>query len=94
MGLELLDLSFRVERTFGVKPDLQRLGDDLRAKGPPFDFTVAEFRVFLRSEFSRAGVDFPQDGEQRLDLMIADCLGIDPEQITAGAWMRRDLGID
>lgn len=95
MGLDLLDLVFRLERTFGLKiqrKDLERLA---RQNDPP-DLLVGQLFDLVRGQTPRGGVlDHEVDAEAFWPLFqqqVVDALGIDPDEVTKDKRLFRDLG--
>lgn len=95
MGLEILDLVYRLERRFGIKihPDdfLKLLGEN-----EPPDVTAGALFDFVKSRANYPGV---VDAEMDADLIwpmfqhdVADSLGGDPSDVEKGTWLIRDLG--
>ena len=95
MGLDLLDLVFRLERTFGLKIRRQDLEKLARQNDPP-DLLVGQLFDLVRGQTPRGGVlDHEVDAEAFWPLFqqqVVDALGIDPDEVTKDKRLFRDLG--
>lgn len=96
MGVDLLDVLFRLERVFGVRiarADFLKLFHRHR---PP-DATVGELFDLVASHARHAGVaDEELDAAffwPRFRQVLADALGLDPDEIAKDRWFFRDLGV-
>jgi hypothetical protein len=95
MGVDILDLTFRLERRFGIKirrDDLVKLIE----KNEPPDVTVGQLFDFVRSRADRVAL---LDDEMDADLIwlmfqreVSDALGVEPGEVLKGSWIIRDLG--
>ena len=91
MGLDILDLVFRLERTFGIKirrEDFDQMcGTDVR---------VGELFEFVRSKAVLGGVlDAELDAETLWFLFqraVSDSMGVEPGEVTKDRWLIRELG--
>jgi hypothetical protein len=95
MGIDLLDLAFRLERQFGVKVSRDQFLTLAMRNDPP-DIKVGDLFDFLRDEVPRFGVlDLQLDADilwpvyQRA---ISDALGVDLEEVTKDKGFVHDLG--
>lgn len=92
MGLEYIAVGFRVEEEFGVP-----LGDEewnrLLDGRTPFDMTAGELDDFICEACRSAGKPIPHDSWARLKLLLADELGVDPQEVRKDVWLTRDLGM-
>jgi hypothetical protein len=95
MGIDILDLMFRLERRFGIEI---RRGDwiKLLEKNEPPDIMVGELFDFVRSRAKRFGVVDDEMDADSIWLMfqrdISDSLGVEPGEVVRGKWIIRDLG--
>lgn len=95
MGIDVLDLVFRLETRFGIQ--IPR-GDwiKLMMKNDPPDIAVGDVFDFVRSRAIASGV---VDPEMDADLIwpmfqrdISDSLGVEPDEVVKDRWIIRDLG--
>jgi acyl carrier protein len=95
MGLELLDLAFRLERRFGVRVSRDQLSKLAMRNDPP-DIRVGDLFNFIRGEDPQTGVlDLELDAGALWTIFqreISDTLGIDLEEVTKDKGLIRDLG--
>lgn len=95
MGLDILDMVFRLERCFGIKISRNDLDKMFRNNDPP-DVAIGELFDFVSNRADRGGViDSEMDADPTWTMFqhaIPGSLGIDPEEISKGRWLIRDLG--
>ncbi|MBA4031741.1 MAG: hypothetical protein C0478_12750 [Planctomyces sp.] len=101
MGIDLLDLMFRVEREFGItlqRADLMQLLKDGNTTDPPAgtwsDIRVADFVSFVEAAISDQQAAPAPDVYNRIKKHIVECLGVEPLDVTPNAWLVRDLGME
>jgi hypothetical protein len=95
MGLDVLDLVFRLERTFHVKIGLEeivRLFDSSRSS----DISVGALFELVRTKAIRTDA-FDEDLDAEIMWLIfrksiSDALGVDLEEVTKAKWIFLDLG--
>src|SRR5690242_16437800 len=96
MGIDLLDLAFRLERSFGVRISRDQLSKMAMGNDPP-DIRVGELFDFIRGEVPRSGVlDLELDADALWPIYqraISDALGVDLEVITKEKGLIHDLGV-
>ena len=96
MGLELLDLIFRLERRLGIKLCRDKIFVATPKKRDPPDLTIGELFGLVLNQANDAGaLDLELDAEGfwptfRRD--VADALGIDEDEVTKDKFLIRDLG--
>jgi hypothetical protein len=95
MGLDLLDVAFRLERQFGVKVSPDQYSKMAMRNDPP-DIRVGDLFDFIRGEVPCVGV---LDLELNADALwpmfqreISDALGVDLEEVTKDKGLIHDLG--
>jgi len=96
MGIDLLDISFRIEREFGVRPKMQDLVFPETSRRI-HDPTAGELFEFLLRSLPASELDTrPADEEiwRRLQLIIADVCYIPPTAVIPTARLHADLGCD
>jgi hypothetical protein len=95
MGIDLLDLAFRLERRFGVRVGRDQLSKLAMRNDPP-DIRVGDLFDFIRGEVPQSGVlDLELDAGALWPIYqreISDALGIDLEEITKDKGLIGDLG--
>jgi hypothetical protein len=96
MGIDILDLFFRLERTFGVKIGREESLDLLRTSDPP-DVTAGELFAFVREKVRSAGTSVLDD-ELDSDALwpifqraLSDSLGVERDEVTKDRWVLREL---
>lgn len=93
MGIDLLDVSFRVERVFGVSPRGEHYNQLCLQHDPP-DFTAGELHDLICKLCRAEGKPVPYSSWSRLRLVLVDTLGVNPSQVLKDARIIRDLGAD
>ncbi|QDT42750.1 acyl carrier protein [Gimesia alba] len=101
MGIDLLDLVFRVEKRFEIKIPRDKVHELLNNGNtfdpPPnrwIDFRVSDFLELIEVLMAE------QKPESKLNIFegvkqdIMDCLLVEEEEVTLNAWMARDLGME
>ena len=98
MGLDALDMIFRLEMQFGIKLPRGDL-DALIAKNDLPDFKAGELFDLVRAKafVSRfTTLDAEADAEVFWPLFqqtLSDALGVDPGEIAKDSWIIRELGV-
>lgn len=106
MGVDLLDINFRLQREFAVEIDMHGLTSELLklielaeseavASGGRIerDITVQQlFSVVCNRIYHQHG-SVPEDAWPRFAGIIVDVLLVRPEEVRPGAWLERDLGM-
>jgi hypothetical protein len=90
MGMHMLDFSFRIERSFGVKiynDDFNRL-----PARRPFDATAGEMHDWVTSICRERGVAVPWSSWNRVKLELANTLSKPLQVIHRDTFIVRDLG--
>jgi hypothetical protein len=95
MGIELIDLAFRIDRRFGVRVSRDQLSKLAMRNDPP-DIIIGDLFDFICGEVPQSGVlDLELDADALWPIFrraISDALGIDLEEITKEKGLIRDLG--
>ena len=95
MGIDLLDLAFRLERQFGVRVSRDQLLNLAMRNDPP-DIIVGDLFDFIRGEAPQSGVlDLELDADVLWPIYqraVSDALGIDLKEITKDKGLIHDLG--
>jgi hypothetical protein len=97
MGIDLLDVKFRLERRFGVKISGDQLWKMVMSNDPP-DIKVGDLFDFIRREIPQFGVaDVDLDGDTVWPILqreISNSLGVDLEAVTKDQGLIHDLGAE
>lgn len=95
MGLDLLDLMCRLERSFQVKLPRDTYLSLAGWRKPP-DIKAGELYEFVRARMSGDGVVDPDMDAEVLWVMfqrdVSDVLGVDAWAVTKDSWLVRELG--
>ena len=115
MGVDLLDINFHIEKSFGIKMTIADWHSisELDADGTPRDIVVKQVYWFIIDRLEEQQTTFGSvvqpgrpantksavqwDGENvwhELCNIIAECLVVDLEEVTADARMIADLGME
>jgi hypothetical protein len=89
MGVDFLDLSFEVEKQFGIRLE----PDDLRPVWMTHggDCTVGNLHDLIVEKCRSANVPVPRTSWNRLRIALVKSLGVRVDRIKRDAWLRRDL---
>jgi hypothetical protein len=97
MGIDLLDVAFRLEKRFGVKISRDQLTKMVMSHDPP-DLFVGDLFDFILGEIPKVGVlDLDLDDDAlwpTFQREISDGLGVDIEVVTKDKGLFHDLGAD
>lgn len=96
MGLDFLDLIFRLERQFGTKISRSQLDAMIRDRDPP-DMLAGELFEYVRKKARPGGVyDEEMDAESlwpMFQLAVSDSMGVHVDEVTEDKWLIRELGM-
>ena len=97
MGIDCLDIVFRLEKEFGLMFHRGQLGwpeDDARRRKPPLSgFTAGQLHEQVCNVLSRQGLEIPPDSWVRVRGCIATALQLKPEQVRREDRLIEDLGV-
>jgi hypothetical protein len=95
MGIDLLDVAFRLERHFGVRVSRDQLSKLAMRNDPP-DIRVGDLFDFIRGEVPQSGIfDLQLDADALWVIYqraLSDSLGVDVEEVTKDKGIIYDLG--
>jgi hypothetical protein len=95
LGLDLLDVKYRLERRFGVKVTNEQM-TKLAMRNEPPDINVGALFELIRDQIPQSGVlDLEIDAELLWPLFqqeISDALGVNVEDVTKYKGLIHDLG--
>lgn len=98
MGIELLDLTFRIEKEFKIKidrDDLMNLLQHGNRTSPPSnawtDIQVADFLRLVEYTIMRQHVTPEPNVFQRVRKHIAETMDVEESEVTQSSWLARDL---
>jgi acyl carrier protein len=97
MGIDYLDLTFRIEKEFGVKVALDDLKQFLDARYHPeilSDFEVKDLVDFVTDLLEQQKPAENVDVFIRTKKQIVECLGCDEWTVTPNAKLIKDLGME
>ena len=101
MGIDLLDLQFRVEREFNIQISSEVITQFLESgntENPPegawTDTRVSDFVLLVKATIKEQHGEIKVDIFERVQFHIAACMNIPVESMTPNAWMVRDLGME
>lgn len=101
MGTDALDICFRCEKALGVRLDRSALMELLQSgntadapEGRWTDLRVTEFVAWVESEMRNQKIVYEGDVFSLVRRQIAECLAVDESEVTADAWICRDLGAE
>lgn len=101
MGIDFLDLRFRVEREFKIKieqSEVQKLlengNSEESSNGKWTDIQVRDFVLLIQNQVDVQNPTFNGDVFTVAKPLIAECLAIEESDISLDSWFRRDLGME
>ncbi|WP_417379128.1 hypothetical protein [Gimesia sp.] len=101
MGIDLLDLVFRVEKRFEIKiprDEVHRLLHEGNTADPPdnlwTDIRVGDFIALIETLVAEQNPEAAVDIFAGVRLDIMDCLQVEEQEVTLDAWLGRDLGME
>ena len=91
MGLDLLDFTFRIEKSFGLKLD-RRIAWEHLPKRKPADWTIEELHDWVVQLCVDQSIPVPRSSWNRIKLVLVDVTGKSPKLIRRGTFVVRELG--
>ncbi len=96
MGIDLLDIRFRLEKRFNIALIREQFDVDLwelaHRRQPP-DFTAGEIYELLLQELKRQNRDVPENSWWLFCFCVSEALGLDAREIQPDSLMEADLGM-
>ena len=97
MGIDMIDLAFRLERHFGVRLSMEELRKMWMKNEPP-DIRVGELFDFVCGLVPQPeGLDLDADADSLWPLFqrdVSDALGVELREVTKDKWLAHDLGAE
>lgn len=97
MGVDFLDLTFRVEKEFRIRftrDENQQWVQSLLDARPVRDISVQEFVDFVEKSVLEKNPLENVDVFRRVQRHISECLFVPLEKVVPDAWMVQDLGME
>lgn len=97
MGIDLLDLTFRVERAFQIKLSIAPIIDQTKTVCPETnrrDLQVRDFVQIVKRAIEEQNSSYDDHLLKLLRPHIAECLCCKESEVSADAWMIHDLGME
>jgi hypothetical protein len=92
MGLDFLDITFRLEKAFSIKlPRGWHEGMPFTTT-PKFDLRAGDLHDHVCHHLRRANRPVPHSSWTRVKLVLANALGAHPSIIRREKWLAADLG--
>jgi hypothetical protein len=94
MGMDLLDFTFRIEKSFGLnigQVDIDRLIRDLPDRSP-LDATVGELHNWVKQLCMERGIRLPPSSWHRVQLEMAKVVGKSPRLVHRATFIKREHG--
>ena len=100
MGIDLLDLSYRCEKEFGIKIDQSDLSGIVRHHpyssfwngSGTLDICVRDFVAMIEQKVESQNGNSDRVFE-RVEPLIGECLSVEEAEITLDSWLCGDLGM-
>ncbi len=91
MGMDALDVSFRLEKQFGIK--IGRFDwDRIEYHGSPIDTTAGELHDWVLCLCDEQKVLAPHSSWHRVQKVLVEVLGVSPARVKRESWLKRELG--
>ena len=102
MGIDLLDIFFRIEKEFCIKVDRENFFQMVKSKfghlTPPenarADLRVRDLVEWVSQEVEKQNEIEATNVDHRVRKIVAFALGLYESEVTFDAWMVRDLGME
>ncbi len=91
MGIDFLDLQFRIERRIGITISPEDLNDLVEHRHPP-DFTAGALQFAIGARLSELGLPIPENLWEMICEDLGDVCGARPNSIKPSTWIIKDLG--
>ncbi len=92
MGLDFLDLSFAIEKRYGIGIDALDLEAVMQFRQPP-DVTAGEIHFALGMRLAEMELPVPNSLWNGVRVALAQVLSVSPHEIKPGTWLIKDLGM-
>jgi len=92
MGMDVLDISYRIEKRFGVRLEPPDLVDACEANS--YDLTAGMLHEIVCEKCQREGLEIPTSSWTRIRLILAETLAKPVREIKRDAWLCRNLGCE
>ena len=92
MGLDDLDIVFRLERQFAVKLTLADLGKKFLQRTPP-DLSAGELHDWVVAQCVTEGKSVPHSSWRRVKEVLLDAIAAPPSTARRDSLLRADLGM-
>ncbi len=97
MGIDLLDLTYRVERVFKIKLVATSIIEQTISVCPDTnrrDLQIRHFVQMVKRAIEEQNSSYEDHLLKMLRPHIAECLGIEEADVVLDAWMIHDLGME
>lgn len=93
MGLDFLDLIYRLEQIFEIRIHREVMQDWLNLSANSCDIRVRDLAACIEFEIQRQNPDFNQPVIPLVKQSITECLSVPESDVVGDAWLIRDLGM-
>lgn len=92
VGMDDLDIVFRLERQFSVKLKLAALGPHFCRRTPP-DLSAGELHDWVVAQCVAQGKPVPHSSWRRVKVVLLDAIAARPSTVRRDSLLRADLGM-
>jgi hypothetical protein len=92
VGIDFLDVSFELEKQFGVRLEPEDLLPVWTARGN--DCTVADLHDVVVQKCRLMNLRVPRSSWNRIRIALVKSLGVPVREMKRDAWLRKDLEFD
>jgi len=92
MGIDALDIVFRIEKRYNVKVDMQDWVE-LANHRTPGDLTAGELHFLIGASLQESNQPVPRSLWNGLRVILAQSLAVSPQKIKPESWLIKDLGM-
>lgn len=91
MGLDFLDVSFEIEKQFGVRIVPADLIESSEWDAAKKDCTAGGLHRIICQKCEAEGIPVPRSSWNRMRIALMKSAGIDADEVKEGAWLIHDL---
>jgi hypothetical protein len=92
MGIDVLDIMFRIEKRFGIRI-VGADWTDLVGKRSPPDITAGELWFLVAAKLHEAHLPVPRSCWNAVRVILSQALRVPPREIKKESWLIRELGM-
>jgi hypothetical protein len=91
VGIDFLDIEFRIEKEFGIALQVSDLNSVSDARDRS-DITAGELHFIIGCKLRESGRPVPRSIWNKVRIVLSQALGVSPHSIKPESWIIKDLG--